>query len=767
LALGIVRGLLLVVLFLLFCRPQLVVDSEERTRSVVAVWVDTSMSMTLQDPYKDAGMRELARQITAKHPVPSGQTRLTRYQLGVDALANAQWLKTLTETQDVQFFRGSTHAVQVGTAHSPEQVQPLIDHLKAEKPTGESTDVPTVVQEIMHKVQGTRVSAIVLLTDGQTTESGSRLDQAINLAQRSSAKIFSLPLGQAEEPFDLALAGGMQVPESAFVRDPVAVKVRVTGAGIDRPTQVKVTLSRKEGEALTELASREYTLEPGKKALDAELIFKPNKKKDSEKAEKYDLVATVAPVGMAGTEELNSKNNQVDGVTNVLDAQINVLYVEGYPRWEFRYLKNELIREKTVNVSTLLLSADEDFAQEGDPRVVDREGKELFVGPVTRFPENMEEMGKFDVLLIGDVEPTYFSPTQQKLILEFVRKNGGGIGWIAGGNYDPESYKGTLLEPLLPITPDEIDPRARVMAPAPNEPFTLMLTAAGRESNLFRFFDDPDKNVKQLQELPEFYWYKPVQGLQPAAKVLAVHPTRTQGGTPVPLIVTGRFGNGRTMFSAVCDTWRWRRYTGEPLFQSYWLQMCRLLYQGKVLGQNKRIDLAAESNRVEVGKPIKVTMEIRDPTLSGQVPAQVPVMVMDKDGRVVETVMLQRGTGEEGHERLEGSTTATQIGDFTLKVGAGILPIDLPTYTVTVEPPQREFETIVADVESMNTLAAKTTGAVLPLYKAEELAKQVPDRSLPTLVTNSEELWYKPIALLLVVGLATAEWLLRKRAGLI
>src|SRR4051812_32626549 len=53
LALGIVRGLLLVVMFLLFCRPQLVVDREDRTRSVVAVWVDTSMSMTLQDPYKD------------------------------------------------------------------------------------------------------------------------------------------------------------------------------------------------------------------------------------------------------------------------------------------------------------------------------------------------------------------------------------------------------------------------------------------------------------------------------------------------------------------------------------------------------------------------------------------------------------------------------------------------------------------------------------------------------------------------------------------
>ena len=150
----------------------------------------------------------------------------------------------------------------------------------------------------------------------------------------------------------------------------------------------------------------------------------------------------------------------VRGSTTVRDAQINVLYVEANPRWEFRYLKNELIRERTVNVSALLLNADEDFAQEGDPPVI-KDGVELFPGPITRFPETQQELEKYQVLLIGDVEATYFTPTQQKLILDFVRQKGGGIGWIAGASWNPESYKGTPLEPLIPIIPDEIDPRRR------------------------------------------------------------------------------------------------------------------------------------------------------------------------------------------------------------------------------------------------------------------------------------------------------------------
>ena len=112
-------------------------------------------------------------------------------------------------------------------------------------------------------------------------------------------------------------------------------------------------------------------------------------------------------------------------------------------------------------------------------------------------------------------------------------------------------------------------------------------------------------------------------------------------------------------------------------------------------------------------------------------------------------------------------TTATEIGPITASVAPGVLPVELPPYELTVEPPQREFQNVTTDIESLDTLADKTTGAVVPLYHAEQLTKDIPDRSLASVRSDSEELWYKPIALILIVGLATLEWLLRKRAGLI
>ncbi|MGN6368802.1 MAG: hypothetical protein ACTHN5_11120 [Phycisphaerae bacterium] len=770
---GVVRAALLMLVFVLIWRPELVVEHEERTRSVVAVWVDSSASMQLEDPYTEPGMRDFVHQVGMKEKLGAGQARLNRYQVAVGALAEAKWVRELAQTQDVAIYTGAGHAQLIGVAHRAEEVGPLVEQLAKGKPEGETTDVPTVVQEILQNSQGAggqRVSAVVVMTDGQTTEAGmggggGRLDLAIGAAERAGAKVMALPLGEAQEPFDLKLAN-MQVPENAFVRDPVGVRMELSGTGIGQATPVRVTLLRKNGESghLTELASREVTLDPEKKQMEVELDFRAAKESES-KAEKFDLVARAEPVN-AGAEELTKGNNVVTGSTSVMDAQVNVLYVEGYPRWEFRYLKNELIREKTVNLASLLLSADEDFAQDADPRVVDKDGRETFPGAIARFPETAAELSKFDVLFIGDVDPTFFSPSQQKLIVDFVG-NGGGIGWIAGTQWNPEGYKGTAMDVLLPVVPDELDPRARVMAASDNTPFNPMPTSAGLQSNLFRFFDDPEMNEKQMAELPQMYWYKPVLGLAPAAEVLAVHPTRTQGGNPAPLIATGHYKRGRTMFSAVDGTWRWRRYTGEPLFQSYWLQMCRMLYRNKALGQSKRIELAAETRRVEVGRPLRVTMEVRDPTMLGQIPTQVPVLVTDKSGAPVESMSLDRSGTDP--TKWSGVTTAAQVGDFTIEAKPGVLPADSGAgkSTVTVEPPQREFEKIAADVESLGTLAAKTTGRVVALPQAEELAKEVPDRSVPVLISNTEELWYKPIALVLVVGLATVEWLLRKSAGLV
>jgi hypothetical protein len=99
--------------------------------------------------------------------------------------------------------------------------------------------------------------------------------------------------------------------------------------------------------------------------------------------------------------------NNADAVqVKVIDDRVRVLYVEGYPRYEYRYLKNALVRERTVDLSVLLLEADERFVQEGTT-------------PIRRFPDTPEELNRYDVLLFGDVDPKADGSATHMVMLRF------------------------------------------------------------------------------------------------------------------------------------------------------------------------------------------------------------------------------------------------------------------------------------------------------------------------------------------------------------
>ena len=760
---GVLRASALALVLLLYLRPSLVLEEDRKTPSVVAVWIDESASMDLRDPYRDPGMKALVQAVSARVKLPMGATRASRYDLALDALTNGKdnWLHKLAEHQHVAIFTGGRHAQLVeGIAQSPAQLDKVLAALKDRRPEDDATDVPTVVGEMFRQLQGQPVSAVVLLTDGRSTE-GTLPTEATGVAMQHRTPIFAIPMGEKDEPLNLVVEAP-QAPDGTFVKDPVVVKVKLRVSGLERPTTIKLHLVRVDNanpdKELGELASRSIDVTPEQKTVDTELIFKPEKNGGDDR-EVYSLRVRADSIGeVLEPKAAISKVKSLE----VVDATVKVLLVDGYPRWEYRYLKNELIREKTVRVGTLLLSADEGFAQEGSEEFVPGSA-ERKTWAITRFPETADELKKYDVLLIGDVDPTFFAPSQMKLILDWVRKDGGGVGWIAGTQYNPDSYKGTPLDVLLPIIPD--DPNHPALLNPPNEGFNMVMTPAGKESGLFRFFDDPDENLKQMEANPEMYWYKPVLGLQPTAQVLAVHPTRTQGGIPAPLIVTGQYAAGRTMFSAVADTWRWRRYKGEPLYQSYWLQMCRLLYRDKALNQNKRVELLADTTVVEVAKPVRVTLQIKDETLVGAAPSQLTVQVFAEDGTPLAPMTLSRTAGSQ--ESYQGVMTATRTGAMKLQLTPGLLPVDTKTLTVQVEGPQREFADSTVDLTALTTLAERTEGKVVSMDKAGELANLIVDKSQLTLNLMGEELWNKPIALILVVVLVGVEWLIRKSAGLI
>lgn len=304
------------------------------------------------------------------------------------------------------------------------------------------------------------------------------------------------------------------------------------------------------------------------------------------------LAALSAAPGPAATAEGSAPPPAVAPQTQPAPV-VKVLYVEGAPRWEYRYVKTAMLRQPTVRISCLLTTADPGVAQEGSPA----DPKVGFPGPVQRFPEKAGELAAFDVLLLGDVDPRLFNNHQLKMIADFVR-NGGGFGMVAGPKYAPSAYRPTPLAELLPVNVDKTEPDGK------NDQFLdgyqPALTDAGRASPIFRAWRE-GREGREGQgdgagndgkaEQAALYWYCRRVSARPArdgAEVLATHPTaKAPDGSAAPLLVVGKFGRGRTLFSATDESWRWRFASRDEAFNGYWVGQLRYLAGRKGEGKDR------------------------------------------------------------------------------------------------------------------------------------------------------------------------------------
>jgi hypothetical protein len=692
--LATLRLLVIASVLVLLNRPTLSLTRDREEPSVLAVLVDTSASMAVADV--------------------EGQTRLEAARQAVEA-AMPSW----AETHRVRLFAFD------------ETTRPVEE--LAEEADGEATGVGAAIASATSRLRGQNVAGIVVATDGR--ETGEATEPAIN------APIYAVGLGGTEEPANVVLESAA-AEATVFAGDVLNVSARVRVQGVADGTTLPVRLLRGDGSAATNPDGTDViaTATTSEDAIEVELQL------ETAVPEALDLV--VAVDSPAGVEETSLADNRRPLRVDVLDTEIAVLYVEGYPRWEYRYLKNRLVRDRTINSSILLTGADPDFAQEGDR-------------PIQRFPVTLDELLDYDVVLLGDVDPRQLSDGQLELIREFVGDAGGGFGMVAGPRHSPWGWAGTAVEALLPVDV-VVEP-----SQSAGEAYRPIVTDSGRRAGLFRFFTDRDANETFLEEgLQQLYWF--ASGVRPKAgvgDVLAEHPDEVgPDGRPAPLVVVGRYGAGRTLFNAIDESWRWRFYTGEPVFDTFWVQQLRYLARGRKLGE-RRATLAVLRPSYGVGERATAQVRVLDPVLAGQLPDRLDATLRDADGVVLQTVGFERATADAGDDRFTATFTSPAAGGYVLTVPAlspetGELAAD-----VSFEAPRRELARAAADPDRLTRLVAGTGGRMLSL--ADVASLDVPSAARRVPVVADRALWDAPLALGLIALLLTLEWIGRKFAGLV
>lgn len=763
-SLGVMRVALIAFVLSLLNRPVVTLVQSVNEPSVLAIAIDDTVSMQVRDA--DPSGKPLARLEAIENLLTAD---------------NAATLHELAKTHVLKFFRfssggGASAAEPIATLDAKDDSNkskeerdkaaaaygPVVDALHGVQAIGTSTQVISSVRSVLDSLQGQRVAGVVVLTDGRDTPAENLAD-GVAAVKQFGVKVYPVAVGSENAPRNIDIRS-VAVQDSAFKGDIVNVKAVVHGSGYEAGHLVhlalvdgrtKLPLKGADGVQVT----KDVPL-PDDKPQNVEMQFK------ADQVGMFDVTVQAAPQ----PGEISDKDNQRMSPVEVLDAKINVFYVEGYPRWEYRYIKNEMIREPTVNLSCYLQSADTGFAQEHsrpDP------SQNLKYFPFREFPTTIEQLQEADVVLFGDVDVQRLSDPQLQLVRQFVEEYGGGFGMIAGTRWSPIAYRNTPLQDLLPVSiadaqPD--DPSATL-----TQGFRPIVTHEGEDSSIFRFFPDREQNEQYLKERiqPIFWYFKGITPKPGLAEVYAEHPTDTlPDGRKAPILVVGHFGAGNTLFSATDESWRWRFYTGESIFNTYWVQQLRYLARSKKIG-SRGMTFTSLRDVYEVGEQVRLSLHILNRKLLQQLPDQLSVELVGQDGQVVRRENLVRQEGQA--DTYVAQFPADRIGTFTARLPPITAEAKEMNVRIDVNVPARELEQPQVDRTLLSRLASETN-ALLPgqaepklldLASARTDLAKIPSAAQSIPIFSDNPLWDAPLALLIFVLLITSEWVLRKMFGMV
>ena len=743
-ALAVLRTVAALLLVAILARPTLILSRERRLKPVLTFAIDTSASMARSDvasgDMAPPGPEHSRSQGTEQgHAEPS-----TRLSAVVNQLADKQGLllRNLTERYQVQLVAISDRIVSRTSLDGTGQLPQALAWLNGLKADGPRTDLAAGIQEILASAEADRAQAgVVLLSDGRRS-AGAPLTGLAEPMQAAGCPAIAVPAGSDVPLPDLRLAD-VQIPPRAFVGEPVAVRGRVEGSGLSSATGATLKLLDESTGSL--IADCAVSVDPakGQSGTSGEfaMMYKPDRPG----------VAHLLLKVESSVPEVNLGNNRAQLQVEAVSAQIRVLYVEREARFEYRYLKNLLVREPSVISSVLLLSADPEFPQEGTE-------------PIRRFPASRQELDRYDVVLLGDVDPKsgWIDTAGLETLAGWVEQNGGGLGWMPGARVNLRAWRDTPLGKVLPVRPAE----SGVTQPPAAEPYRLLLTPEGARSSIF-FLDVNNVPAKQvIDSLPEWYWSASPTMATPAAQPLAVHPRLRTPEGPVPLVVTGHYGAGQTFYCGSDEMWRWRRFRDIEHWQAFWLQTVRWLAGPRKLGAYRKVVLEAAPEKVQAGQPVNFNLRVHDETLAGGLPERLGATIRGQDG-TTRNLWLQRPADLADYT---GSIAPDRAGTYTAQVRLPAATQPAST-TFTVQLPEAEAADSPADSTALKqwVLAVEQAGGkgyVLEPGKLSELASLPLPEARPHRQTMDLRLWDNWLALVLVAGLFLTEWAWRRARGM-
>ncbi len=626
---------------------------------------------------------------------------------------------------------------------SNETTEDFYSPLESQSRLGES------LQKILEDYSSTPLSAVILLSDGRTTDGISAAKVAEDYATKG-VHVHTIGFGSLVEPKRIELRS-LSVPRQVQIRDPFEATIRLNAMGNFSGT-VDVEFF------LLETSTDQEKEIPLKEAINAAKVLKgltidvsAGETVVTEKVEldppqvgKYQLIAKLIQGG---------QTKLLDARFESIDKKLQVMLIASAPLRDYRFLRNQLFRDDSFEVDALLQSATGGISQ--DVRTV-RES----------FPIDLEELNEYDVVVAYDVDWLSLGDEAIDLLRTWVSQRGGGF-LVIGGTVNSfqlvEQPPESALATLLPVR-FRADPLALVVTQSASTKEQKVLVAPEAESTDFlQIGTDPIPGKQPWNELKGFYQNAPTAELKlGSTPYLLLGDSETDIGEDATLLSDQFFGAGRAGYLATPEMWRLRKID-EKIYTAFYTRYLRHLARGRLQGASAVANLYFDREQYQIGQTMSARLVMREEVLQSSEQQELNVVWSLPDGKRT-TQTLRPLEGQLGS--FETSWVADQEGQYRLSVRLPRVDEPLVATTQSILPP-RESAVRTQDVDYLQELAQATGGVYLD--SSEELTRlvdQTPSRAETRLVLGPlDEEFGDRIARYLLIGLTSTlaiEWLLRR-----
>jgi uncharacterized membrane protein len=696
---GLRLAVLTLILFCLF-RPTLIVRATIPQQNIVAVLLDDSLSMQIPDL--------------------DGQPRATfvREQFGS---SEQLLIEALKERFLVRLFRFSSAPARVSS----------VDELVFD---GSRTHLGAALDGVREELAGLPVAGMVLVSDGANT-GDDFLEEALLSLRADAIPVFSVGVGSEQLHRDIQI-DRVTTPRRVLRNATLLVDLVITQTGY-------------EGQMVT------VDVEDIGRIVGTQEVLLP---RDGSPA----TVRIRAEAGEAGPrvftfrvssqdDEFITQNNIRQALVDVVDEREKLLYFEGEPRFEMKFIRRAVAEDENLEIVALQRTADTRYMRIG--------GQEDEVAG--GFPRTREELFAYPGLILGSVEAGTFTGEQLQMISDFVDRRGGGLLMLGGARSFAEGgYGGTPVADTLPFV---IDPATRAFETSMLERVRVSPTRAGEGHAVTQIAVGEAESLARWSDLPPVTVVNMPLDLKPGATLLLTGTDEV--GNPYPVLATQPFGAGRVVGFMAQDSWQWQMHASVRLedqtHENFWRQLLRYL----VNDVPNTVEALTVEEQIEPGEVVSIEAAVVDGAFVELNDVAVLGRVTRPDGTVLEVLMPW--TGEQDGE-YRGSFVSSDPGTYQIDVEAmhdGESLGSSRTFARAGAGDAEYFDPILHEAP-MRLIADETGGRFYTPETVSGMPEDIQFTGRGVTSLEERELWNMPFVLLLLVTLACTEWGYRRAVGL-